>query len=227
MNRNLLVVGLIAVLALGAALETAQAADGKLVPLKLELPKPLFVGTPKNIRSANLEKSRGGKKRPPFLAPAGLKNVAIDKPITSSDEEPIIGELELITDADKEGHDGCYVELGPGLQHVQIDLEEEYQIYAIALWHYHQQARVYRDVVVQTAADPDFIMDVKTVFNNDHDNSAGLGIGKDKEYIETYEGRVIGAKGVKTRYIRLYSKGNTSSDQNHYIEVAVYGKPAQ
>lgn len=227
MNRTLLVVGLIAVLALGAALETAQAADGKLVPLKLELPKPLFVGTPKNIRSPNLEKSRGGKKRPPFLAPAGLKNVAIDKPITSSDEEPIIGELELITDADKEGHDGCYVELGPGLQHVQIDLEEEYQIYAIALWHYHQQARVYRDVVVQTAADPDFIMDVKTVFNNDHDNSAGLGIGKDKEYIETYEGRVIDAKGVKTRYIRLYSKGNTSSDQNHYIEVAVYGKPAQ
>jgi len=225
MSRAILVVGLVVTLTLGAGLE---AADGKLVPLKLELPKPLFVGTPKNIRSPNLEKSRGGKKRPPVMAPAGLKNVAIDKPITSSDEEPIIGELELITDADKEGHDGCYVELGPGLQHVQIDLEQECRIYAIAIWHYHQQARVYRDVVVQTAADPDFILDVKTIFNNDHDNSAGLGIGKDKEYIETYEGRPIAVKGgVKTRYIRLYSKGNTSSDQNHYIEVAVYGKPAQ
>ena len=213
-------------LACSAGAPDALAAGTKLVAIKVTLPKPLFVGTPRNIRSPNLEKARG-KARPPLMAPQGTVNVARDKPVASSDEEPIIGELELVTDGDKEGSDGYYVELGPGLQHVQIDLEGPCNVYAVVIWHYHQSARVYRDVVVQCADDPDFILNVKTLFNNDHDNSAGLGIGKDKEYIETYEGKLIGVKGVKTRYLRLYSKGNTASDQNHYIEVAVYGEPAE
>jgi len=227
MSRLCVVIG-IAVLAISLFGDSAAlAGDQELVQLKFELPKPMFVGTPKNIRTPNLEKPRT-KPRAPFMAPAGIQNVALEKAVTSSDEEPIIGELELITDGDKEASDGCYVELGPGLQHVQIDLESECQIYAVVFWHYHQQARVYRDVVVQVADDPDFIMNVRTLFNNDHDNSAGLGIGKDREYIETYEGKLVPAgKEVKARYVRLYSKGNTSSDQNHYIEVAVYGKPAQ
>jgi hypothetical protein len=56
--------------------------------------------------------------------------------------------------------------------------------------------------------------------------SAGLGLGKDLEYIENYLGKLIDAKGVRGRYVRLYSRGNTSNDLNHYIEVEVYGKPA-
>ena len=52
-------------------------------------------------------------------------------------------------------------------------------------------------------------------------------VWKDYEYIETYEGRLIDAKGVKGRYVRLYSNGNTSSDMNHYIEVEVYATPAK
>jgi hypothetical protein len=71
--------------------------------------------------------------------------------------------------------------------------------------------------------DADFITGVQTVFNNDHDNSSGLGIGRDKEYIETNEGRLIDPRGVKARYIRLYSNGNTSNDMNHYVEVEIYG----
>jgi len=82
---------------------------------------------------------------------------------------------------------------------------------------------VYRDVIVQVSDDPDFITNVKTIFNNDHDNSAGLGIGKEKEYIEVNEGRLINPRGVKARYVRLYSRGNTSNDMNHYVEVEVYG----
>ena len=208
-----------------ACLPAADKAKPELARLKIKLPKPMFVGTPRNIRSSNLEKPRGSRRRGEFLAPKGTRNVAAGKPVSSSDEEPIIGELELITDGDKEGGDGCYVELGQGRQHVQIDLEAEYKIYAVLLWHYHQQARVYRDVVVQACNEPDFIVDVRTLFNNDHDNSSGLGVGKEKEYIETYEGRLVDAKGLKARYVRLYSKGSTASDQNHYIEVAVYGKP--
>jgi hypothetical protein len=192
-------------------------------PIQIELPKPMFVGTPQDTKVENLEKPRG-KPRSPFYAPAGVKNVAFEKPVTSTDEEPIIGEIEMITDGDKEAADGSYVELGPLKQSVTVDLEGEYEIYAIVVWHYHKQARVYFDVVVQVASDPDFISNVTTVFNNDIDNSVGLGVGTDKHYTETSEGRLIEGKGVKARYVRLCSKGNNNNDLNHYIEVEVYGK---
>jgi hypothetical protein len=184
----------------------------------------MFVGTPQNTRVPNLEKPLG-KPRPPFLAPAGTTNAALEKSVASSDEEPIIGEIEMITDGDKEAADGSYVELGPFVQNVTIDLEATHEIYAIVIWHYHKQARVYFDMIVQVADDPDFITNVRTLFNNDIDNSAGIGVGEDMHYTETNEGRLIDAKGIKARYIRLYSNGNTSNDLNHYIEVAVYGKP--
>jgi len=95
------------------------------------------------------------------------------------------------------------------------------------VWHYHKQACVYFDVVVQVASDRDFITNVKTVFNNDIDNSAGLGVGKDMHYTETNEGKLIDTKGVQGRYVRLYSNGNNANDLNHYIEVEVYGKPVE
>ena len=50
-------------------------------------------------------------------------------------------------------------------------------------------------------------------------------MGKDKEYIEVAEGRLIDPKGAKGRYVRLYSNGNTTNDLNHYVEVEVYGSP--
>ena len=205
----------------------AAANAAGLVPFEMELPKPMFVGTPQDTRVPNLEKPLG-KPRPPFLAPVGTKNVALGKPVSSSDEEPIIGEIDYITDGDMEAADGSYVELGPFVQHVTVDLEAMHEIYAIVMWHYHKQARVYFDVVVQVADDPDFITNVKTVFNNDIDNSAGFGVGTDKHYSETNEGKLVYVldKNIKARYVRLYSNGNTSNDLNHYIEVAVFGKPA-
>jgi hypothetical protein len=197
--------------------------ESKWVPIPIKLPKPMFVGTPQDTKVPNLEKPRG-KPRPPFYAPPGVKNVAFEKPVTSTDELPIIGEIEMITDGDKEAADGSYVELGPFKQSVTVDLEAEYEIYAIVCWHYHKQAVIYYDVVVQVASDPDFISDVATLFNNDIDNSFGLGVGKDKHYTETSEGRLIAGKGVRARYVRLCSQGNSSNDLNHYIEVEVYGK---
>ncbi|MHC4417980.1 MAG: hypothetical protein ACYSU6_05275 [Planctomycetota bacterium] len=205
--------------------EQASTAKTTLVALDIKLPKPMFVGTPQNIRVPNLEKPLG-KPRPPFLAPAGTKNVALGKTVASTDEEPIIGEIEMITDGGKEGTDGSYVELGPFLQYVTIDLGAKHDIYAILLWHFHKQARVYFDAVVQVADDSDFITNVTTLFNNDHDNSVGLGVGSDMHYVETSEGRLIDAKGTRARYVRLYSNGNSSNELNHYIEVEVFGKPA-
>ncbi|MEZ0296827.1 MAG: hypothetical protein ACAI35_10280 [Candidatus Methylacidiphilales bacterium] len=197
------------------------------VPLQTELPKPLFVGTPVPIKIPNLEAPRSSK-RPDFMVPPGLTNVAKGKTVTSSDNEPTIGDLTLITDGVKDGDEGNYVELGKGKQYVQIDLGKAADIYAVLIWHYHSQARVYRDVVVQVSDDPDFIDKVTTVFNNVYDAGTGMGvgIGKDPSYIETYEGRLIDAKGVKGRYVRLYSRGNTANEANHYIEVEVWGKPS-
>ncbi len=210
-----------------AKAENAKQDGEKLVPLKLKLPKPAFKGTPKHVPpGTNLEKPRKGP-RPDFLAPKGCKNVALGKKVTASDTDPIIGEIELVTDGDKEANEGCYVEFGPGLQWAQIDLKKKYQIHALLVWHFHANAQIYHDVVIQVADDADFITNVRTVFNNDHDNSSGLGLGQDKEYWETYEGKLIDAKGVVARYVRLYSKGSTADDQNHYTEVEVYALPAK
>ena len=223
---TLLCVLAVVVTAWSTGLAVAGEGKEKGVPLKIELPLPMFRGTPKNIKPhPHLEKPRVGP-RPAFVAPAGTKNLAFEKEIASSDDEPIVGELEQVTDGDKRGSDGSYVELGPGRQWVQVDVGAAAHVYAIVVWHYHGEGRVYHDVVVQVADDPDFITNVRTVFNNDYDNSSGLGIGKDKEYLESYEGRLINCKGIKARYVRLYSKGNTANDMNHYTEVEVYGKPA-
>jgi len=193
--------------------------------LVLELPKPRFIGTPINIKSPNLEKPRPGK-RPDLYVPAGVTNVALGKPVTASDTSPIMGELSQVTDGDKDGIEGSYVEIGPGKQYFQVDLNGRYQIFAIVVWHYHAQARAYHDVVVQLADDPAFSRNVRTVYNNDHDNSSGLGFGKDKEYIDTHEGLLIDARGAEARYARLYGNGNTESDLNHCTEIEVYGKKA-
>ena len=210
----------------GEATTSTRSTSEQLVPLDIKLPKPMFVGTPTNVAVPNLEKPLG-KPRPPFLAPEGTRNVALKRPVTSSDEQPIIGELSLITDGDKEAAEGSFVELGPKLQYVTIDLKGRNTIYAIALWHYHKQPAVYHDVIVQVADDPDFISNVQAVFNNDIDNSSGRGVGKDMSYVETSEGKLIDAKGVQGRYVRLYSRGNTANELNHYIEVEVYGKAVQ
>ncbi len=200
----------------------AQAQDK--VTLKIELPKPQFVGTPKDIKSSNLEPARNGKPRAPISVAAGTKVLSTDCKVTSSDMEPIIGELEYITDGDKEHDAATYVELGPKTQWVQVDLGKECEIWAACVWHYHGEARVYRDVICQISNDATFKTGVTTVFNNDHDDSSKLGAGKDKEYIETNEGRPFACNGIKGRYVRFYSNGNTSNEMNHYTEIEVYGK---
>jgi len=193
------------------------------VPLKLVLPRPLLVGTPLPLDRFHIPASAA--QAPEVLVPVGTVNLALHREVTSSDPEPVVGDLSLITDGEKGADEGNYVELGPGKQWIQIDLGRSCPVYAVAIWHYHSQARVYFDVVVKVADDVDFVQNVKTIFNNDKVNEAGLGAGKDSSYIETYQGHLIDAKGVKGRYVRLYSRGNSSTEMNHYIEVEVYGKP--
>ena len=206
------------------SVDAVPAAPGvALVPIPLTLPKPMFEGTPQNIENvSNLEKPLG-KARPAFLAPEGVTNVALNKPVTALESLPIMGELSMIVDGDKEATDASVVELGPFKQWVVIDLGKEHDIYAIVVWHFHKTPSVYFDVVAQAATDPEFI-NAATVYNNDLDNSLGLGVGTDPHYVETSEGRLIDCKGVKGRYVRLWSQGNNQNDYSHYIEVEVFGK---
>jgi F5/8 type C domain len=203
---------------------TAALAQNQVV-LKTQLPPPLFVGTPVPLNVPNLEPPMKGR-RPDFMVPAGTINLAKNKKVTASDNDPNVGTLDMIVDGDKDGNEGSWVELGPGKQWVQIDLARKANIYAVLVWHFHSQARVYRDVVVQVSDDPTFKTGVNTIFNSDFSNDLGLGAGKNMSYIETYQGKLIDAKGVEGRYVRLYSNGNTANKLNHYIEVEVWGKPA-
>jgi hypothetical protein len=206
-------------------LSAAAALAQNQVVLKTQLPPPLFVGTPAPLNVPNLEPATKGK-RPDFYIPAGTVNLAKNKKVTASDNRPVVGTLDMIVDGDKDGNEGSWVELGPGKQWVQIDLAKKANVYAVLIWHFHSQARVYREVAVQVSDDPTFKSGATTIFNNDASNDLGLGAGKNLNYIETYQGKLIDAKGATGRYVRLYSNGNTSNKLNDYIEVEVWGKPA-
>ena len=45
------------------------------------------------------------------------------------------------------------------------------------IWHAHNSAKVYHDVIVQVADDADFKENARIIFNNDQDNSSNLGTG--------------------------------------------------
>ena len=220
MKNSILLAAAIAIPASVVIAQDTDKSDWKDVGI--EFPKPMFVGTPVKAVRPNMDTSK--KPRLELKAPAGVENLALGLEVTSSDSAPIIGDLEMITDGDKDGADGSYTELGPGKQWVQVDLEEEATIYGVVMWHFHKNARAYDDVIVQVSNDPEFKKEVVTVFNNDHDNSSGFGVGKDLAWVETNHGRIVDVDGKKARYVRLWSNGNTANEMNHYVEIEVYGK---
>jgi hypothetical protein len=211
------------------------AAAGGQQALKLELPLPTLKGTPEdlpqgpNIEPAtdkppvSFENSQGLTK---FMVPGGVKNVASGKKVTSS-VPPFTGELSQVTDGQKEAYDDQAVEMKKGSQWVQVDLEKEYPIAAIVVWHDHRYVQLFRDVIIAVSNDPEFKTGVVILYNNDTDNSSGLGLGTDKEYFETRYGRIIDGKSTKARYVRSYSKGGNQSAINTIQEIEVYAPPAK
>jgi hypothetical protein len=208
-----------------AASSAPAAASGGTaggVPLTTEFPPELIEGTPKPMNVPNLVQAPN--KAPEFLVPEGTELLSKGKKVTSSDSNPIIGDLTLVTDGDKEAGEGYFVELLDGTQWVQIDLEKSAALSAIWVWHFHSQKRAYNDVILQVSDDAEFKTGVTTIYNNDYDDTSKLGKGTDNPYVESRFGLLADAKGAKGRYVRLYSNGNTSNEMNHYIEVEVFGK---
>ena len=208
-----------------ALVGSARAQD--TVALPVSLPKANFIGTPADlVDNPHLEKPRTAPRSLPQV-PKGTINLALKRPVTSS-TTAFSGELSQITDGINAAKPGNTVEIKPRFQWVQIDLGASCELSYILVWHFHEVAVVFRDVVVQVSSDPEFKTGVTTLFNNDWDNSGKLGEGKDLEYVESNEGKLIAAKKTKARYVRLYSRGSTFTDPlNRYTEVEVYGLPGK
>lgn len=214
------------VMIFGLVATCAAVLTAEKVAIQFELPPPHSSGTPKEIKSDNLEPDRGpGKLRPPIMVEAEYtkKLTTEETPVTVS-EEAVTGDNEYVVDGDKTPDATSMLQLPGGLQWVQLDLGAEHVISAVCVWHDQGDERVYKDMVVQISNDATFAKGVTTIFNNDHDNSAKLGKGTDKEYRERNDGRPIDAKLTKGRYVRCYSNGSTSEPVNNYIEIEVFGK---
>ena len=209
------------VVGLGAAVHAET-----LVPLEIELPAPAFKGTPKDMVVDPDVEPLSDTPRPPMMVPAGLRNVASGAKVISSTSTTSSG-LAKVVDGDKEAYDTSAYLMKKGTQWVQLDLGASCEIFAIVVWHAHDVVKIYRDVIVQVSDDPEFKEGVTTLYNNDKDNSSGLGVGTNKEYFESAEGRLIDAKGVKGRHVRSYTQGSTDSALNERVEIEVYGRPAK
>jgi len=159
-----------------------------------------------------------------IVVQTGVKLLSKGCTVTSSDPAPL-GDLSLITDGERFGDDGYFAELAPGKQWVQIDLKQSQRLHLIWVWHFHKMRVSYRDIVIQISDDPGFKTST-TVYNTDHDNSSGLGNGKDAAYYTSSKGRAIPFTPVAGRYVRLWSNGADVLESNCYIEVSVYGEPA-
>ncbi len=208
-----------------------EAQNTQMVPLKLEYPEPgpRTFATEYDTLPAEFRVPLADAP-PAVLVPRNVTNIARGKPVTPSRDYAIIGEPQNVTDGDKRLLH--YFEFEPESvfphrgAHVTVDLGAEYRVYAVAWWHLFDRPTVYQDVVVQVASDPSF-RDAITLFNNDADDSLGLGKGTDLNYIETNKGWVVGADGATGRYVRLYNRGNSRNYLAQYTEVEVYGRLPQ
>jgi hypothetical protein len=225
-------VGVLALALLGglnsrAADDASNSNAPGLVPLKLKLPEPVFAGTPREAPKGVDMEPTPTQPPPPLMVPSDVRNVAPGKKITCSDKGVTAAALARITDGNKSAEEDSAALLRKGLQWIQFDLGAAHEIFAIVFWHAHDTPKVYRSVIVQVADDADFTQNVRVLYNNDRDNSAGLGAGMDRQYFETYMGKTVNAKGVRARFVRLYSHGSTDSALNEYTEVEIYGRPAR
>lgn len=223
--RALVVCGLTAGSFLGMAAKARDRVELDL-GLTVDAVTRATPGNPKGLKPPHLRKE---VRRPPFMVPAGVKNLAFHKAVTSSVDEPVIGDVDQVNDGIKKSGEFDYVELGPGHQWVQVDLGSARAVHAIVIWHFYKNATIYNDVMVQVADDAAFAKNVKMLFNNDHDNSAGMGRGKDTAFRTRWWGEIVDARGANmegtsARFVRVYTANGMEGEAIRFVELEVYGK---
>ncbi len=197
------------------------------VELAIKLPEQRCCGTPHPVKgepNMELRKPRH-YRRPRFYVPEGTVNLARGKTVTAS-EEPIFGDLAQLVDGNAEATEDNTLDLDSGPAWVMVDLGKSCEVFAILSWRRHDNFFAFRDVVIETADDKDFIENRQILFNNDHDGSLGKGHGKgtNKQYLENYQGKLVDARGVKARYVRFWSNGNAYDKSNYWTEINIFGR---
>jgi len=198
-----------ALLGAGSDSEYAETAAGKKISFSTK--KAQYVRIYSNGSSINAYNH--------YVEVEICNNLAAGK--TAAATSSAFTNMGSLTDGNKSS--GYAEGLISGLQWVQLDLGAAKSINRINLWHYFLDGRTYHDVIVQVSNDPTFSTGVKTVFNNDKDNSAGFGAGSDSEYAETSAGKTIDFSAADAQYVRIYSNGSTANGWNHLVEVEVLG----
>ena len=160
---------------LGAPVPSAWTETVKMVAIEIELPAPAFRGTPVPQKSRTSRSRWASRGRRSWLPKARSTWPAASRSPSATRRRPPASSTSSPT-ATRRPPTSATSSCGRAREWVQIDLGQKATIYAVLVWHNHAEARVYRDVIVQVSDDPDFL-DAQTVFNNDYDNSSGLGIG--------------------------------------------------
>ena len=152
----------------------------------------------------------------------GLRNLAFGQPVSQTGDAGYDSGSSLATDGNMRN---AAWDIGPKAtgHYRQVDIGGPWNIDSLRVWHELSDSRRirYKDVVIRLSTTADFSSDVTTVFNNDLDNSLGLGAGTDGEYDETESGKIVHFPPTRARYIRLHTYGNNHDDQNRLLEVMV------
>ncbi|MDG0810117.1 fibronectin type III domain-containing protein [Cohnella rhizosphaerae] len=167
-----------------------------------------------------------------------VANIALGKPVTTNGTINASGQpISALTDGVKTRDAYSLYSVADGPKWAQIDLGMTYDIARINIRNdWGASADVYRyarDVVVQLSNDASFASGVVTAFNNDGDNSAGLGAGTDAEYMEPADGSgkdILLADTVGARYVRYWANGHVRvngsvNTVDTPVEIEVYADP--
>ena len=107
--------------------------------------------------------------------------------------------------------------------YLQFDLGDVYNLSEIKMWRYADGSRKYTNTIILIAEEENFDT-YEVIYNSDSENVHGLGLeANDEDYVEEPAGKAFSINHINARYVRMYMYGNTAGNQNHVIEVEVYG----
>ncbi|HZG58843.1 fibronectin type III domain-containing protein [Paenibacillus sp.] len=164
-------------------------------------------------------------------------NVALHKPVTASTTDLFGGALSVITDGSASGDGYAGIRTTAGPQYYQVDLGASYALNRLRIvndWGASSGAyRTNKDVIVQLSNSATFASGVTTAYNNDADNTVGLGAGTDPEYQEPIDGSgkwIDLAAPANARFVRVWGNGHVRADNtthavNTPIEFEAYADP--